>query len=97
MLGDDLASRPTRHSRSRVLRLRGLPYRAVEEDIRQFFTPIAVTRVYLCRRNGAPSSYKLVSSQAAQTVQVQVIISVQVEQQERRTPSLKTRLKPARR
>lgn len=56
MLGDDLANRPTRHPRSRVLRLRGLPYRAVEEDIHQFFAPVVVARIYVCRRNGAPFS-----------------------------------------
>lgn len=55
MLGDDLATRPARHTRPRVLRLRGLPYRAVEEDIQRFFAPLAVARVYICRRNGETS------------------------------------------
>ncbi|DBA74130.1 TPA: hypothetical protein ACH3X1_010935 [Trebouxia sp. C0004] len=49
MLVSDLASRP---ARSRVLRLRGLPYRALEDDIFRFLEPLIVTRVHLCRRNG---------------------------------------------
>lgn len=49
MLVNDLANRP---ARSRVLRLRGLPYRAVEDDIILFLAPLPVIRVHVCRRNG---------------------------------------------
>ena len=52
MLVSDLASRPARPARSRVLRLRGLPYRALEDDILHFLDPLCVTRVHICRRNG---------------------------------------------
>ncbi len=52
MLVSDLASRPARPARSRVLRLRGLPYRALEDEIFRFLEPLIVTRVHLCRRNG---------------------------------------------
>ena len=52
MLVNDLANRPARPARSRVLRLRGLPYRAVEDDIVFFLVPLPVTRVHVCRRNG---------------------------------------------
>jgi hypothetical protein len=52
MLVSDLASRPARPARSRVLRLRGLPYRALEDEIFRFLEPLVVTRVHLCRRNG---------------------------------------------
>ena len=52
MLVNDLANRPARPARSRVLRLRGLPYRAVEDDIILFLAPLPVIRVHICRRNG---------------------------------------------
>ena len=52
MLVNDLANRPARPARSRVLRLRGLPYRAVEDDIVIFLAPLLVIRVHVCRRNG---------------------------------------------
>ena len=52
MLVNDLANRPARPARSRVLRLRGLPYRALEDDIILFLAPLPVTRVHICRRNG---------------------------------------------
>ena len=52
MLVTDLANRPARPARSRVLRLRGLPYRALEDDITVFLSPVRVTRVHICRRNG---------------------------------------------
>ena len=52
MLVSDLSSRPARPARSRVLRLRGLPYRAVEDDILLFLAPLIVTRVHICKRNG---------------------------------------------
>lgn len=52
MLVNDLANRPARPARSRVLRLRGLPYRALEDDIVLFLAPLPITRVHICRRNG---------------------------------------------
>lgn len=52
MLVSDPGSRPARPARSRVLRLRGLPYRAVEDDILRFLAPLSVLRVDICRRNG---------------------------------------------
>ena len=52
MLVNDLANRPARPARSRVLRLRGLPYRAQEDDVTLFLAPLRVTRVHICRRNG---------------------------------------------
>lgn len=52
MLVSDLGSRSARPARSRVLRLRGLPYRALEDDILLFLAPLRVTRVHICRRNG---------------------------------------------
>ena len=52
MLVSEPGIRPARPARSRVLRLRGLPYRAVEDDILLFLAPLAVTRVEICRRNG---------------------------------------------
>ena len=92
MLGDDLASRPSRHPRSRILRLRGLPYRAVEEDISQFFASLAVARLYICRRNGAsPSNQHVPVRNAGESH-----FDPQVELRERPTSSFRTQLKPAR-
>ncbi len=51
MLVSDLASRPARPACSRVLRLRGLPYRALEGEIFRFLEPVIVTKVHICRRN----------------------------------------------
>ena len=48
----DLADTPVRPARSRVLRLRGLPYRALADDITLFLSPWRVTRVQICRHNG---------------------------------------------
>ena len=52
MLVSDLAGRPARPARSRVLRLRGLPYRALEDDIFRFLEPLIVTRVHICKKHG---------------------------------------------
>lgn len=38
--------------RSRVLWLRGLPFRAVDDDMKRFFAPLTVTRVRICKRGG---------------------------------------------
>ncbi|KAL0043681.1 hypothetical protein WJX82_005276 [Trebouxia sp. C0006] len=55
MLVSDLAGRPARPARSRVLRLRGLPYRALEDDIFRFLEPLIVTRVHICKKHGRPT------------------------------------------
>jgi hypothetical protein len=52
MLVSHLAGRPTRPAHSRVLRLRGLPYRALEDEIFRFLEPLILTRVHICRRKG---------------------------------------------
>lgn len=52
MLVSHLAGRPARPARSRVLRVRGLPYRALDDDIFRFLEPLSVTRVHICRING---------------------------------------------
>lgn len=62
MLVSDLASRPARPARSRVLRLRGLPYRALEDEIFRFLEPLIVTRVHLCRRNGEHNRLMLLAA-----------------------------------
>lgn len=36
-----------------VLRMRGLPFAATEDDIRAFFHDFTLEETYLCRRNGA--------------------------------------------
>ncbi len=38
--------------KSPVLRLRGLPFSAGEEDVRQFFSDFNVAQVVVCRRGG---------------------------------------------
>ena len=52
MLADHFYSRSACPACSRVLWLRGLPYRALDDDIKGFFAPLAVTKVHICKRGG---------------------------------------------
>jgi hypothetical protein len=40
-------------SSSRVLRLRGMPFAAADEDVRNFFAEFSLEEVYVCKRDGA--------------------------------------------
>lgn len=93
MLVNDLATRPARPARSRVLRLRGLPYRAVEDDIIHFLAPLPVIRVHVCRRNGEIGTADLSHVTRRTAVMVNLL---QAGQLARRTSSLLLGRKPGR-
>ena len=93
MLVNDLANRPARPARSRVLRLRGLPYRAVEDDIILFLAPLPVIKVHICRRSGESG----IAGLSGVLWRTAVIIDLfQAEQLARHTSSFIQSMKPGR-
>lgn len=48
-----------------VLRLRGLPFAACEDDVREFFKGYELTNIFLCKRNGRATGEAYVQLQSA--------------------------------
>ncbi len=47
---------------SSVLRLRGLPFQATEEDIKEFFSGYELKQIFICRRGGAIRRWRLTAA-----------------------------------